>query len=64
MGHKLSALEDATGARVGYVMRFGLGQLPTASTLVQDGDQIFMLVPVDAVETVTKISGSTPEGGH
>ncbi len=64
VGHKLSALEDATGARVGYVMRFGLGQLPTASTLVQDGDQIFMLVTVDAVETVTKISGSTPEGGH
>ena len=44
-------------------MRFGIGTLPTASTVIQEGDQVFMLVTDDMIETVTKISGA-PEGGH
>src|SRR4051794_29845425 len=31
---KVQALEEASGARVAYVMRFGLGMLPTASTVL------------------------------
>jgi trk system potassium uptake protein TrkA len=57
-------LEEATGARVAYLMRFGLGTLPTASTLIQDGDQIFMLVTDDMTAGVTKVAGAAPEGGH
>jgi len=57
-------LEEASGARVAYLMRFGLGMLPTASTMLQDGDQVFMLVTDDLVEPVTKVTGSAPEGGH
>jgi trk system potassium uptake protein TrkA len=45
-------------------MRFGLGQLPTPSNLLQDGDQIFMLLTDDMIGSVTKITGSAPEGGH
>ena len=30
-------------------MRFGMGVLPTASTVLQDGDQVFMLVTDDIV---------------
>ena len=30
-------------------MRFGIGTLPTASTVLQDGDQVFMLVTDDMV---------------
>ena len=58
------ALEETSGARVAYLMRFGLGMLPTPSTVLQDGDQVFMLVTDDMVEPVTKVTGSAPEGGH
>jgi trk system potassium uptake protein TrkA len=63
VGQPLRSLEEATGARTAYVMRFGLGTLPTVSTVVQEGDQVFMLVTDKMIETVTKISGA-PEGGR
>jgi trk system potassium uptake protein TrkA len=34
-------------------MRFGLGMLPTPSTVLQDGDQVFMLVTDDMIKRVT-----------
>jgi trk system potassium uptake protein TrkA len=61
---QVQALEEASGARVAYLMRFGLGMLPTPSTILQDGDQVFMLVTDDIVEPVTKVTASAPEGGH
>jgi trk system potassium uptake protein len=64
IGRPLRTLEEATGARVAYVMRFGMGTLPTASTVIQEGDQVFMLITDDMIETVTKVSGKMPEGGH
>jgi trk system potassium uptake protein TrkA len=60
----LRSLEQATGAQVAYLMRFGLGTLTTNSTVLQDGDQVFMLLTDDLVEPVTKITGGAPEGGH
>jgi trk system potassium uptake protein TrkA len=53
-------LEEACGARVAYLVRFGLGTLPTASTVVQDGDQIFVLATDDMIASVTKVTGSPP----
>ncbi|HEY7177260.1 MAG TPA: TrkA family potassium uptake protein [Micromonosporaceae bacterium] len=64
VGRPLRELEDATGTRAAFIMRFGIGTLPTASTVVQDGDQVFMLVTDGMVETVAKISGGTSDGGH
>ncbi len=54
------ALEDATGARVAYIMRFGAGSLPTASAVLQDGDQVFMLLTDDLIGPVSKIAGTAP----
>jgi trk system potassium uptake protein TrkA len=45
-------------------MRFGVGSLPTASTVLQDGDQVFMLVTDEIAAAVTKVSAAAPEGGH
>jgi trk system potassium uptake protein len=56
----LRALEDASGARVAFLMRFGIGTLPTASTMLQDGDQVFMLVTDDMVRSVTAVTGAPP----
>jgi trk/ktr system potassium uptake protein len=59
----LRALEEATGARVAYLMRFGIGTLPTASTVLQDGDQVYMLVTDDMIGPVSAISGAAPASG-
>jgi trk system potassium uptake protein TrkA len=60
----LRQIEEATGARVGYVIRFGIGTLPTTSTVVQEGDQIFMLVTDEIIDTVLKSASAPPEGSH
>lgn len=63
-GRPVKALEAATGSRVAYLMRFGIGTLPTPSAQLQDGDQVFMLVTDDIAGVVTKIASTAPEGNH
>jgi len=59
VGQTVKTLEEATGARVAYLMRFGIGSLATPSTVLQDGDQVFMLVTDDIVEDVlTRAAGT------
>jgi trk system potassium uptake protein TrkA len=63
VGRPLKSLEEVTGSRVAYLMRFGMGTLGTPSTVIQDGDQVFMLVTDDTVGDVLDIaSGSQREG--
>ena len=64
VGAPLSALEAATGHRVAYIARFGRAKLPTASTALQDGDQVYMLVSDDAAVSVAEIAGRPPQGGR
>jgi len=64
VGRPVRALEEATGARVAYVMRFGVGTLTTPSMVLQDGDQVFLLVTDDMTATVTKITMAAPEEKH
>jgi trk system potassium uptake protein TrkA len=60
LAHSVKSLEDATGARVSHLMRFGVGALPTPSTVLQEGDQVFMLVTDDIVESVTSVTAAAP----
>ena len=64
IGRSVQALEEATGARIGYLNRFGMATLPTPSTVLQEGDQVFMLVADDIAGAVTTKAGSPPEGGN
>jgi trk system potassium uptake protein len=64
IGRPLSALEQATGARTAYVMRFGIGMLPAASTVLQDGDRVYMLVTDEISRSVTAVAATAPEGAH
>ncbi|BCL16411.1 Trk system potassium uptake protein TrkA [Micromonospora sagamiensis] len=64
IGRPLRVLEETTGARTAYLTRFGIGTLPTASTVVQEGDQLFMLVTDDIAASVTAVAVAPPEGGH
>jgi trk/ktr system potassium uptake protein len=64
VGQRLRTLETAAGARIAYVNRFGIATLPTESTVIQDGDQVYVLATDDMVDQVTKIAGTAPEGSH
>ena len=45
-------------------MRFGIGSLATPSTVLQDGDQVFMLVTDDTWSAVLDIAAASAQGGH
>jgi trk system potassium uptake protein TrkA len=64
VGRTIKSLEDATSARVAYLMRFGIGSLAVASTVLQDGDQVFMLVTDETVGPVLEIASGAGQGGH
>jgi trk system potassium uptake protein len=64
IGRTIRELEDATGARVAYIMRFGIGSLATPSTVLQDGDQAFVLVTDDMVGPVLEVASGADKGGH
>jgi trk system potassium uptake protein len=64
VGGPVRALEEATGARVAFVNRFGVGTLPTASSAIQDGDQVYLLVTDDMIASATKIASNPPEERH
>ena len=58
IGRPLRAIEEATGARVAYVLRYGDGILPTPGGVLQENDLLHVLVrsvDSDAVErTLTR----------
>ncbi|GGQ57028.1 potassium channel family protein [Couchioplanes azureus] len=64
VGRSLTALEDTLGTRVAYLMRFGIGSLASPSTVIQDGDQVFVLVTDDIVDQVLAAAASAGMGGH
>ncbi|SNR26729.1 trk system potassium uptake protein TrkA [Actinoplanes regularis] len=64
VGRTLKSLEEGTGARVAYLLRFGVGALAQPSLVLQDGDQVFMLVTDDTVGKVLDIAGRTGNEGH
>ena len=42
VGHPVTTLEAATGARVAFLIRFGTGLLPEPKTVIQAGDQVYL----------------------
>ncbi|GGN52945.1 Trk system potassium uptake protein TrkA [Actinoplanes lobatus] len=63
VGRTVKTLEDRTGARVAYLVRFGVGTLAVPSTVLQDGDQVYMIVTDETVEQVLDIAqGADKEG--
>jgi len=63
-GHAVKQLEASTGTRIAYLTRFGIGTLATGSTMLQEGDQVFMLVTDDIVERVSMVASTAPEVGR
>ncbi|MGY1603332.1 potassium channel family protein [Geodermatophilus sp. SYSU D00815] len=48
IGRRLAEFEAASGARAAWIVRFGEAQLPTAATVLQDGDHLVLAV-TDAI---------------
>jgi trk system potassium uptake protein len=63
VGHKLTALESATGARAAWVVRFGEAQLPTPTTVLQDGDHLIVAATDAVTGRVHDVVAQGPTGG-
>jgi trk system potassium uptake protein TrkA len=62
IGRPVVDFEAATGARAAVLTRFGTGQLPVGSAVIQSGDLLHMLIPDDGRDLLRKIAGQAPEG--
>ncbi|MGY1814864.1 potassium channel family protein [Blastococcus sp. SYSU D00820] len=63
VGHKLTELEAAFGARAAWLVRFGEAQLPTPVTVLQDGDQLMVAVTDAITARVHEVVERGPQGG-
>ncbi len=64
IGHRVSALEEASGARVALLTRFGDGVLPRRDTVVQDGDLVHVTMVWADREQVEGAFHAGPTEGH
>ena len=53
-GRAVADVEQATGARVPTILRLGAGIVPTADTVIEPGDVIYLSVAVDALDKITR----------
>lgn len=60
IGKPLQTLEAATGARVGYLTRYGDGVLPGPTTVLQENDLVHVLVLATDVPRVERILTRVP----
>lgn len=61
VGRPLRALEDASGARVAYVTRYGDGVLPAAGSVLQENDTVHLLLKVDDAPAVERVLTAPPK---
>jgi trk system potassium uptake protein TrkA len=61
VGRPLRALEEASGARVAYVTRYGDGVLPTPATVMQENDTVHVLMRTDESHHVERTLTHAPE---
>ena len=61
IGHKLAELEAASGARAAWLVRFGEAELPTAGTVLQDGDQLVVASTDEILPRVHEVVERGPE---
>ncbi len=64
IGHKVTQLEEDSGARVALITRLGEGTVPTLGTVVQDGDLLHVTMSWDQREDVERVFAAAPAEGH
>src|SRR3712207_9409743 len=63
VGRRLAELEAASGARAAWLVRFGDAELPTASTVLQDCDQLVVAAPDAIPQRGHQVVEPGPTGG-
>lgn len=63
VGQRVSTLEEATGARVAFLIRFGAGVLPELKTVIQAGDQVYLAAVSGHTGEALAIAAQPPEEG-
>jgi trk system potassium uptake protein TrkA len=61
MGRRSSALEEASGARIAFITRYGSAVLPEADSVLQDGDLVHALFTDENRDRVERIFERGPE---
>jgi trk system potassium uptake protein TrkA len=64
IGKSIADFEIATGTRAALFTRFGTGQLPVASTLIQSGDKLHVLTTDEHAKTLREIASHGPGGAQ
>jgi trk system potassium uptake protein TrkA len=64
VGRTVRDLQEATGARVAFIMRFGSGVLAEPKTVIQADDQVYVAALSGTVSDVTAAAGQPPEEGN
>lgn len=61
VGRPVSELEEHVQVRVAFIVRFGASVLPTADSVIQEGDVIYAAALSQHVKAVTELAGQSPE---
>lgn len=61
VGHPLRVVEEATGARVAYLTRYGDGVLPNASSVLQENDVLHVLMRAEDSARIERLLTRAPE---
>lgn len=64
IGEKVSGMQEETGVRVAFLTRLGEAMLPTAETVLQEGDLVHVIMRTDDVERVEAAFSEGPEEAH
>lgn len=62
VGHRISEVEEASGARVAFITRFGEGVLPHRDSVVQEGDHLHLVMRREMRQSVEETLRSAPGG--
>ncbi|MFI5528682.1 potassium channel family protein [Kitasatospora sp. NPDC051853] len=61
VGHRLTELEEASGARIAFLTRLGEGVLPTPQLVVQEGDLVHVMLRRADLTTVEAAFAQGPQ---
>ena len=61
IGRLVAELQEATGARIAFLTRFGQALLPTKLTVLQDGDLVHVLLLREDEQQVQEVFRTAPE---
>ncbi len=64
VGQRVSALEEASGARVAFITRLGEGVLPTPQMVVQEGDLVQVMLRRADLAAVEAVFANGPKESH